>query len=56
MGEGFIKVANTKDISPSKMKEVQVDGENVCIANVDGKYYAIGSICTHEGGPLADGT
>jgi ferredoxin-NADP reductase/nitrite reductase/ring-hydroxylating ferredoxin subunit len=38
------------------MKEVQVEGENVCIVNVDGKYYAIGSICTHEGGPLADGT
>src|SRR6188472_3698685 len=37
------------------MKEVQVDGESVCIANVDGKYYAINNICTHEGGPLADG-
>ena len=35
MGEGFIKVADTKEIPPSKMKEVQVDGENVCIANVD---------------------
>ena len=56
MGEGFIRVADTKDIAPSQMKEVQVDGESVCIANVDGKYYAIGSICTHEGGPLADGT
>ena len=34
------------------MKEVQVEGENICIVNVKGKYYAIGSICTHEGGPL----
>jgi glycine betaine catabolism B len=25
------------------MKEVQVDGENICVANVEGKYYAIGS-------------
>ena len=56
MGEGFIRVADTKDIAPSQMKEVQVDGESICIANIDGKYYAIGSICTHEGGPLADGT
>jgi ferredoxin-NADP reductase/nitrite reductase/ring-hydroxylating ferredoxin subunit len=56
VGDVFIKVADTKDIPPSQMKEVQVDGESVCIANVDGKYYAIGSICTHEGGPLADGT
>ena len=56
MGEGFIRVADTKDIPLSQMKEVQVDGESVCIANVDGKYYAISNICTHEGGPLADGT
>lgn len=56
MGEDFIIVADTKDIPLSQLKEVQVDGESVCIANIDGKYYAIGSICTHEGGPLADGT
>jgi nitrite reductase/ring-hydroxylating ferredoxin subunit len=56
LSENFDKVADIKEILPSKMKEVQVDGENICIANVEGKYYAIGSICTHEGGPLADGT
>ena len=54
--EGFVKVADTSDIQPSHMKEVQVDGESICIVNVKGKYYAIGNICTHEGGPLADGT
>ena len=54
--EGFVKVADTNDIQPSQMKEVEVDGQNICIVNVKGKYYAIGSICTHEGGPLADGT
>jgi glycine betaine catabolism B len=53
--EDFVKVADTKDIQPSQMKEVEVDGESICVANVEGKYYAIGSICTHEGGPLADG-
>ena len=51
----FIKVADAKDISPSQMKEVEVDGQKIIIANINGKYYAIGSICTHEGGPLADG-
>lgn len=56
LSEDFVKVSDTKDIQPSHMKEVQLDGENICIVNVEGKYYAIGSICTHEGGPLADGT
>jgi ferredoxin-NADP reductase/nitrite reductase/ring-hydroxylating ferredoxin subunit len=53
--DDFVRVAETKDIQTSQMKEVQIDGEDVCIANVDGKYYAIGNVCTHEGGPLADG-
>jgi len=53
--DDFVIVAETKDIQTSQMKEVQIDSEDVCIANVDGKYYAIGNVCTHEGGPLADG-
>jgi ferredoxin-NADP reductase/nitrite reductase/ring-hydroxylating ferredoxin subunit len=53
--QDFVKVADRKDIEPSQMKEVQVDGESVCLANVDGTYYGINNICTHEGGPLADG-
>lgn len=56
LSEDFVKVADTKDIQSSHMKEVEVDGEHICVVNVEGKYYAIGSICTHEGGPLADGT
>jgi glycine betaine catabolism B len=53
--DGFVKVANTSDIPVSKMKEVQVNGQNICLANIDGKYFAINNICSHEGGPLADG-
>jgi ferredoxin-NADP reductase/nitrite reductase/ring-hydroxylating ferredoxin subunit len=53
--DDFVKVAETKDIQTSQMKEIQVDSEDICIANIDGKYYAIGNVCTHEGGPLADG-
>ena len=53
--DDFIKVADAKDIPPSQMKEVEVDGQKIIIANINGKFYAIGSICTHEGGPLADG-
>jgi nitrite reductase/ring-hydroxylating ferredoxin subunit len=54
MGD-FVKVAETKDIQPSKMMAVEVNGEKVCVANVEGKYYAIGNVCTHMGGPLAEG-
>jgi glycine betaine catabolism B len=56
LSEGFVKVADTKDIPSSQMKTVEVDSEKICVVNVGGKYYAIGNVCTHEGGPLADGT
>jgi glycine betaine catabolism B len=53
--EDYVKVAEGKDIQPSAMKGVEVNGEKICLANVEGKYYAIGNICTHLGGPLAQG-
>ena len=56
MSEGFVKVAETKDIQPSNLKAVDVAGERVCIVNVEGKYYALGNVCTHVGGPLDEGT
>jgi glycine betaine catabolism B len=37
MSEDFVKVANTNDIQSSHMKEVQLDGENICLVNVEGK-------------------
>jgi glycine betaine catabolism B len=56
LSEDFVRVADIKDIQSSTMKAVEVAGEKVCVANVEGKYYAIGNVCTHVGGPLAEGT
>lgn len=56
MSEEFVKVAESKEIAPSSMKAVEVDGEKVCIINAEGNYYAIGNVCTHVGGPLDEGT
>lgn len=53
--EKFVKVAETKDIQASQMKAVEVNGEKVCVVNVEGRFYAIGNVCTHVGGPLAQG-
>lgn len=52
----FVKVAKKQEIPDGTMKEVKCNEESVCLANIGGKYYAIGNICTHEGGPLAEGT
>ena len=39
------------------MKAVDLEGEErICIVNFEGKYYALGNVCTHLGGPLDEGT
>ncbi len=39
------------------MRAVDLEGEErIFIVYVEGKYYAIGNVCTHLGGPLDEGT
>ncbi|MSQ33748.1 MAG: non-heme iron oxygenase ferredoxin subunit [Dehalococcoidia bacterium] len=55
MAEGFVKVAETRDVSPGEMKLVELEGQRIVIANVAGSFYAFGDVCTHANGPLSDG-
>ncbi len=43
------------DLAEGTMRSVEIDGEEVVVANVGGRCYAFGGICTHDGGPLIDG-
>ncbi len=51
----FVTVASTDEIPPGVMRKVSLADKDVVLANVDGKYYAIGNVCTHEEGPLDEG-
>src|SRR3989442_11767562 len=51
----FTRVASTSEIPNGKMKKVMVGSQQVLVSNVKGKYYAIGNVCTHLGGPLDRG-
>lgn len=55
MSEAYVKVGQVSDFPPSSLKKVQVAGEDVLVANVGGKIYAITATCTHRGGPLDEG-
>lgn len=52
----LVKVAKTSFISIGKMKHVEVDGMEIMIANVDGKFYAVGDRCPHLNAKLSEGT
>jgi nitrite reductase/ring-hydroxylating ferredoxin subunit len=52
---GVVKVTSTKELGPAKMMGVDVNGKSILLVNLDGKYYAIGNVCTHLGCRLSDG-
>ncbi len=50
-----VRVANRSELPPGEKKLIDVDGRAIALFNVDGSFYAIDDICTHDGGPLAEG-
>lgn len=52
----FVKVAKTFDVPIGKMKHVETDGLELLIANVEGKFYAVGDRCPHLNAKLSEGT
>jgi 3-phenylpropionate/trans-cinnamate dioxygenase ferredoxin component len=51
----FVRVAEAAEIPPGAIKLVDVSGERIGIANVDGAFHAFSDECTHDGGPLSEG-
>ncbi|HKZ45129.1 MAG TPA: Rieske (2Fe-2S) protein [archaeon] len=52
---GFVKIASVKDMKPGNLIAINEGGKDVLAVNLDGKYYAIGNICTHKGCKLSKG-
>ena len=51
----FVKVAVTEEIPPGEKQIVEVDGTMVVVVNLDGEFFAVEDVCTHDGGPLGEG-
>lgn len=49
-------VAAVGELAPGTCKVADVDGTVVAVFNIDGEYFAIEDVCTHDGGELASGT
>ena len=54
--DGFTKSVESSKVPPGSMMTVEVGGEDVLLANVDGKFYGMGAICNHEQWDLSEGT
>ena len=51
----FVRVASTKDLTPGKILPVQLGDKQILVVNLDGRYYSIGNICTHQACLLSSG-
>jgi 3-phenylpropionate/trans-cinnamate dioxygenase ferredoxin subunit len=53
---GYQRSIAESELPPGKMKTVEIGGEGVLLANVDGKFYGIGAYCNHEQWELSEGS
>ena len=51
----FIRAAKKDEVPPGTVREFQLDGRTIALANVEGQFYAIHNVCLHRGGPLGQG-
>jgi 3-phenylpropionate/trans-cinnamate dioxygenase ferredoxin component len=51
----WLKVAPALSIPPGDFVQIEIDTALVAVFNIDGQFYAIDDVCTHDGGGLAGG-
>jgi len=56
LADGFVKVGRVGDLAPGRMKRVEVDGQRILLANVNGRFCAVADTCTHEDASLSAGS
>jgi metal-sulfur cluster biosynthetic enzyme/nitrite reductase/ring-hydroxylating ferredoxin subunit len=51
----FERVIDATEVPDPGKTLVEVEGEMIALFHVGGQWFAIDDVCTHDGGPLADG-
>lgn len=52
----LVDVTSIHDVPDGKMKHFEISGEEIMIANLDGKYYAVSDRCGHSNASLSMGS
>jgi 3-phenylpropionate/trans-cinnamate dioxygenase ferredoxin subunit len=51
----WIDVAELSEFTPGARRVVDVDGAQVLVVNIEGQFFAVDDMCTHDGTPIAEG-
>ncbi|MFT5220410.1 MAG: 3-phenylpropionate/trans-cinnamate dioxygenase ferredoxin subunit [Gammaproteobacteria bacterium] len=52
----WVTVAGVEELASGEHRVVDVDDTQIVVFNLDGQYYAIEDVCTHDGGKLTGGS
>ena len=52
----YVNVGKASDFPSGQARVVVVKGRRVALCNVDGSFFAVDDTCTHDDGPLGEGT
>jgi 3-phenylpropionate/trans-cinnamate dioxygenase ferredoxin subunit len=51
----FVKVGRVGDVPAGRAEVFDVDDRKIAVYRLGDEFYAIEDLCTHDGGPLAEG-
>ena len=52
----FVTIAPQDDVKNGERLFVEIDGLPIVVFNIAGQFFAIGDVCSHDDGPLGDGS
>ncbi len=52
----YVEIAPVSELPSGERLFVEVADKPIVIFNIAGQFFAIGDVCTHDEGPLGDGT
>jgi nitrite reductase/ring-hydroxylating ferredoxin subunit/uncharacterized membrane protein len=55
VGDGFVPALAESELEEGRLRRVVVNGTRVLVVRRHGRIYAIAEVCSHMGGPLAEG-
>ena len=51
----YVRVGKASDVPAGRAEVFDVEDRKIAVFRLEGAFYAIEDICTHDGGPLAEG-
>ena len=52
----FVPVGTVDELNIGGRLFVEIDGIRIVVINISGSYYAIADVCSHDDGPVGEGT